>query len=828
MNSPSAPPPDTETASSERVEKLIVELTLDEKTAMVNGQNAWTINGCERLGIPNWTVSDGPIGVRGRGFAGALCLPSASAWGATFDPALIAEMGAAIAQEAEDRAVQMVLGPTVNIHRHPLGGRHFECYSEDPLLTSRIAVAYVESVQSFGIGTCMKHFVANDQEYQRHTMSSDVDERSLREIYFPPFEAAVTEAGVWGVMGAYNYVNGVQACESRELLIDVLKDEWGFDGIVISDWGALKGTVAPARNGLDIEMPGPGRFWGKGRLAEAVRAGEVAEAEVDDKVRRILSFMEWVGALEPGWSEGTERSVDRPEAREVARRASRESIVLLKNEGGLLPLSLDGVSKIAVIGVNAKETCLLGGGSATVSPHRRTNVVSSLSARLEGLAGATEVVHAPGPSYSLDFGSFPKEVLAPDGVTLELFEGLGFDGAVIATETGKGAMNMWMGATWPEGVSSFSVRAIAEITPDVSGKWRLGGAAFGRSRLFLDGELIADTADGRFSSGLAMWGATGVVELEAGRKYKLVQEVQPNIEGFEIMMQRLGGGLEPDTDERFAEAVAAARDADLAIVVVGNSAETEVEDEDRKTLALPGRQDELVSAVAAACDRTVVVCNTGSPVMMPWVNEVGAILQVWYPGQEGGEAIADILLGDADPGGRLPTTWPKRIEDTPAYPTYPGVDGHAPYAEGVFVGYRWYDAYATEPLWPFGHGLSYATFEWSGAQIEVIQPDEGTAFEVRLSVEVANVSDLSGSEVVQCYVAAPAAPVARPVRELRNFAKVRLEPGESATVGLSLGAKAFTRWDADAHKWVIDRGRYMISLGRSSRDLVTEVEFTLG
>ncbi|RIK05875.1 MAG: glycosyl hydrolase [Acidobacteria bacterium] len=811
--------------SEERIDRLIAELTLDEKTLMVTGQNAWTINGCERLGIPDWTVSDGPIGVRGRGFAGALCLPSASAWGATFDPALISEIGAAIAEEANDRAVQMVLGPTVNIHRHPLGGRHFECYSEDPLLTSRIAVAYVESVQSFGIGTCMKHFVGNDQEYQRHTMSSDIDERALREIYFPPFEAAVTDAGVWGVMGAYNYVNGVQACESRALLVDLLKDEWGFDGIVISDWGALKGTVAPAKNGLDIEMPGPGRFWGKGKLAVAVRAGEVPETDIDDKVRRILRFMEWAEMLEPGWSEGSERSVDRPEAHEVAKRAAQESIVLLKNDGGALPLQINGLSKVAIVGPNAKETCLLGGGSATVSPHRRTNVFGSVSDRL---GDAVEVVYAPGPSYSQDFGSFPKEVLASDGVTLELFEGIGFGGKPFATESGKGPMSMWIGSTWPENVRSFSVRASAEITPDVSGKWRLGGAAFGNSRLYLDGELIANTEDGRFSSGLAMWGATGIVELEEGRRYELVQEVEPNIEGFEIMMQRLGGGLEPDHETPFAEAVKAASSADIAIVVVGNSAETEVEDEDRKSIALPGRQDELVSAIAAACERTIVVCNTGSPVTMPWVDAVDAILQVWYPGQEGGEAVAEVLLGLAEPGGRLPTTWPKRIEDTPAYPTYPGVDGHAPYAEGVLVGYRWYDAYATKPLWPFGHGLSYAAFEWGDAGIEVIQPEEGTPFEVKVSVPISNVSDRTGSEVVQCYVAAPSAPVARPVRELRDFAKARLGPGESQVVQMSLGARAFTRWDADEHKWVIDRGRYTIALGRSSRDLMTEVEFSLG
>lgn len=814
--------------ASERIEGLIAQMTLDEKTSMLVGQNAWTIGGCERLGIPAWTVSDGPIGVRGRGFAGALCFPSASAWAATFDTQLVAEMGAAIAEEAQDRAVQMVLGPTVNIHRHPLGGRHFECYSEDPLLTSRIAIAYVESVQSRGVGTCIKHFVANDQEYQRHTISSDVDERALREIYFPPFEAAVAEAGVWGVMGAYNYVNGVQACENRELLVDTLKSEWGFDGIVISDWGALKETIAPALDGCDIEMPGPGQHWGKGQLVDAVRSGQISEAVIDDKVRRILNFLEWLGALEPGWSNGVERSVERPEARRLARRASQESIVLLKNEDALLPLSLEGISKIAVIGPNAKETCLLGGGSATVSPHRRSNVIDSLRARLESKDQAPEIAHAPGPPYSQDFRNFSKEVLPPDGVTLELFEGIGFEGEQFASESGKGAMNMWIGATWPENVRAFSIRATAQIVPDVSGYWRLGGAAFGKSRLYLDGSKIADTDDGRFSSGLAMWGATGTAKLDAGKTYTLIQEVEPTHEAFEIMMHRIGGQPEPDIDAPFIEAVAAARDADVAIVVVGNSAETEVEDEDRKTLQLPGRQDELVWAVAAQCERTVVICNTGSPVTMPWVDQVPAILQVWYPGQEGGEAIVDVLLGEADPGGRLPTTWPRRIEDTPAYPTYPGVDGHISYAESVFVGYRWYDAYATEPLWPFGHGHSYATFEWGKAGIEVTEPDENTAFEVRLWIELTNISERGGSEVVQCYVTPPAAPVARPVRELKDFRKVHLAPGESRTVELSLGARSFARWDIDTHRWVIDRGRYLIALGRSSRDLISEVEFSMG
>lgn len=792
------------------INKLISELTTQEKIAMVSGLTAWSIPGCDRLGIPEWTVSDGPIGVRGRGFTPALCLPSASAWASTFDTALVSEMGSAIAAEAKDRAVDMVLGPTVNIHRHPLGGRHFECYSEDPYLTTRVAVAYISAVQDGGIGSCIKHYVANDQEFERFTVDIEVGERALREIYMPPFEAAVREAGVWGVMGAYNFVNGVQACENAGLLIDVLKEEWGFDGLVVSDWSAIKGTVGPAVGGLDLEMPGPGRWWGKGRLEKAVADGEVPESAIDEKVRRILGFLDWAGLIDRSGEPPKEASVDRPEARDVARRAAVESIVLLKNQAGALPLEPEKLSRVALIGPNAMVTSLLGGGSAVVNPHHKTNILDSLESRL---AGKTDLVYAEGTTIKRDFDNFDNALLGDDRVTLEFFDGSSFEGEPVKTETGQGPMSIWLGANWPEGLRQFSVRASVSLTPDVSGPWRLGGAAFGYTRLFLDGELIADSDEDRFSSGLAMWGTSSRVTLEAGRTYDLVQEARPHAGGFEVMTYRIGGQYDPDRPELIDQAEAAARDADAAIVVVGTSAEYECEDEDRRTLALPGNQDELVRRVAGANPRTIVVSNTGSPVLMPWIDEVAAILQVWFPGQEGGDAIADVLLGADDPGGRLPTSWPKRLEDTPAFDFYPGENGKMRYGEGIFVGYRWYDSKKIQPLWPFGHGLSYASFDWA-------EPVVGeTADLVSVSAQITNTSDRRGSEVVQCYIAPPEGSVERPPKELKGFAKVKLEPGESATARIELPRQAFARWDETEHDWVVDEGVYQILLGASSSDI---------
>jgi beta-glucosidase len=802
------------TTGTRTVGELLAAMALEEKCTLLSGSNAWTIPGCQRLGVSSWTVSDGPIGVRGRGRSPALCLPSSTAWAATWDVEIVAEMGAAVAREAKDRAIQMVLGPTVNMHRDPRGGRHFECYSEDPFLTSAVAVAYIRALQAEGIGTCLKHYVANDQEFERHSMSSDVPERALREIYLAPFEAAVKEAGVKAVMAAYNDINGVQACEHVELNEEVLRREWGFEGLIISDWWAVKDNARAALGGLDIEMPGPGRFWGNGKLADAVARGDVPEHVVDAKAGRVLQFLEWaggIGAELPG--EADEASVDRPEDRELARRAAVESMVLLKNDG-VLPLDPDRLTRVAVLGPNAENTVLLGGGSATVFPHHTTNVVQALRDRL----GADEVTHVAAPPMIRRVPDFTPDLVGQGGVTVDVFDGPQPSGTPALTQHVTRPLFNWSRETWPVTGPDLSVRATCSLTPNVGGRWRLGIAGLGDVSLTVDGQVVADSREGHVNSSMEQVLAFGLVDLEEGRAYEVVAEYRAARHHMGAATARFGGAPDAADPGYLERCVKSAREADVAIVVTGTNTEVESEGGDRASIALPGDQDELVRAVAAANPRTVVVNNSGSPVLMPWADDVAAIVQAWFPGQEGGDAITDVLFGEAEPGGRMPTTWPKRIEDTPAFTNYPGENGHVLYGEGVFIGYRWYDARDIDPLWPFGHGLSYTTFAWGEPRVSTA----GSAEDLRVTVEVdvTNTGERRGTEVVQCYVAPRRPRLARPPHELKGFARLDLAPGETGTARITLDVRAFSAWDPAMHGWVIDGESFELRLGRSSRDIV--------
>jgi beta-glucosidase len=804
------------------VDELIAQLTLGEKAALVRGRDAWTIDGCARLGVPAWTVSDGPVGIRGRANTPTACFPSASAIAATFDTDLVSELGRAIGEEAGAKNVLLALGPTINIHRHPLGGRHFECYSEDPYLTARTAVAYIEGVQATGVGACAKHFVANDQEYERHRVDIEVSERALREIYLAPFEAAVREAGVRAVMGAYNSVNGGPACAHPQLLVELLKGEWEFDGFVVTDWGALRETVAPARHGCDLEMPGPGRFWGGGRLEAAVEGGLVDEALVDDKVRRLLGFLDWTGALEhpPGHDEAV---VDSDGQRALARRAAVAGTVLLQNGSGLLPLRADELRSVAVIGPNAHPTAAKGGGSATVNAYREVSVLDGLRDRLPD---DVHLHHAPGCSITRTVTPLDRADLEGAGVSVELYATDDLTGEPLLTADDHRGVTILM-EELPEDARGPSARAVARYRARRSGVHRFSGGGLHHVRLLLDGRVVATNADpGAVSAGLgnrAVMVDRRLVEgevVEVGLEYVADQ-------GMPIVYFTLGADVLGDDPQAAAlamldEAVGVAASADAVVLVVGSNDQWETEGADRDDLALPGDQDELVRRVAATHDRVVVVHNSGAPMTMPWAPDVAAILQAWYPGQEAGHAIADVLLGDADPGGRLPTTWPRRLEDTPAFGSYPGDGATMRYEEGVFVGYRWYDARGIEPLWPFGHGLSYASFDWSDARLA-----GGVDGGVTVELTVTNISDRVGTEVVQAYVEPPPAPVERPHRELAGFATLTLEPGRSRTVAVDLHPRAFARWDEAAAGWVVDGGDHVVRLGASSRDLRSSVTVVL-
>ena len=798
------------------IEDLIARLTLDEKCALLHGRDAWTVDGCERLGIPSWTVSDGPVGIRGRANTPTACFPGASAIGATFDTALVGALGRAIGEEARAKSIALALGPTVNIHRHPLGGRHFECYSEDPLLTARTAVAYINGVQEVGVGACIKHYVANDQEYERHTVDIEVSERALREIYLAPFEAAVGDAGVRAVMGAYNFVNGDHGCAHPDLLVGVLKEEWGFDGFVVTDWGALKETVAPARHGCDLEMPGPGRFWGGGRLAAAVEAGDVEASMVDDKVRRLLGFLDWCGALDDPPADD-EVTVDSPEQRDLARRAAVAGTVLLRNEGDLLPLATDGLRSIAVIGPNADATAVKGGGSATVNPYREVSVLDGLRAQLPD---AVAIRHAPGCSITRTVTPLEPDDLEGGGVAVELFGSDDLSGERLLSTESSGGVTILM-EQLPDDAVGPSARATARFRAAASGVHRFSGGGLHHVRLSLDGTEVGTNDDpGAVAAGLGNRAIMVDRRLDAGEVVDIGLEYVAS-PGMPIVYFTLGADLLGEDPEAEAaamldEAEEVATGSDAVVLVVGSNDQWETEGGDRADLELPGDQGELIRRVAAVNDRVVVVHNSGAPMTMPWADDVGAIVQVWYPGQEGGHAVADVLLGQADPGGRLPTTWPRRLEDTPAFAAYPGDGTTMRYEEDVFVGYRWYDAHDIEPLWPFGYGLSYTSFDWAEAET-------ASGADHVVTVSVTNTGDRAGTEVVQAYVEPPPGPVDRPRRELAGFAKVALEPGESTVASITLDTRAFARWDESSAGWVVDPGAYRIAVGASSRDLRSAV-----
>jgi beta-glucosidase len=799
-----------------RIEALCSSLTLDEKCLLVAGADLWHLPAIERLGIPALKVSDGPSGVRGERWTGraSALFPCGSALGATWDPGLVARVGAALGAEARDRGVHVVLAPTVNLQRTPIGGRNFECYSEDPHLSARLGVAFVNGIQGTGVSACVKHYAANDTEFDRMTISSEPDERTLRELCLVPFEAAVTEAGTWAVMTAYNRVYGTFCSENEMLLNDVLRGEWGFEGLVMSDWFGTHSTAPAANAGLDLEMPGAPQWFGA-PLAAAVRAGEVAEAAVDAKVRRVLALGERTGLFEnPSGNE--ERSVDRPEHRALAREAAVAAIVLLKNDPALLPLAADGLRTLAVIGPNAGMPALEGGGSAAVTTHP---VLTPLDAIRERAGDSVDVVYERGCVSHRRTPPLEGRLLAERELSVEYYAGVEFSGPPVFEESSARGWFVWLGP-WETAVPPvFSARVSGTFVAGEPGAWRFSLVSAGRSRLLVDGTVVVDNweptpggNDAFFGLGSTEVGAD--VWCEAGAEHAIVVEYADG--GFGV------GGLAigcepPQPDDLFERAVALATRADAVVMIVGTSAEWESEGRDRKRMDLPGRQDELIARVAAVNPRTAVVVNAGSPVGMDWAGDVAAVAQLWFPGEEGGPALAAMLFGDSDPGGRLPLTIPRRIEDTPAFTSYPGERGRVVYGESVFGGYRWYDRRRIEPRFAFGHGLSYTSFLFGALELD--RTELGPECMVELRIPVTNTGTRAGCEVVQCYVHDLAASVARPEQELRAFAKVELGPGQSTSVVMGLDRRAFAFWDPDTHGWLVEPGDFEIRIGASSRDI---------
>jgi beta-glucosidase len=705
------PEPDRTAGSSRDIAALIGALSVEEKAAMTAGIDTWRTTACARLGIPSVRTTDGPNGARGdtrdhTSVTPSVCIPSATALGATWDPEVVRQASAIVARQAREKSARILLAPTVNLHRHPLSGRNFECFAEDPVLTGKLAVAFIEGVQSNDVVATIKHFVGNEVEYERNTVSSEIDERALRELYLLPFEYGVRVGGVLAVMTAYNRVNGSFVTNDARLLGEILRKEWGFGGFVMTDWFGIADTVEAATAGLDLEMPAPPRAFGPA-LLEAVRAGRLDESRLDDMVQRMLTVFDKVGALDDLPSD--EHPEDREEDRSFVRRAAAEGIVLLANDG-LLPLEVSSLRRVAVVGPSAEQLAIMGGGSARVVPHYRLSPLAALRARL---GGEVEISYASG--------------VAEDGVA---------------------------------------------------------------------------------------------------------------------------------TSASIETALLAVEGADAVVLIVGTDDVWESEGYDRPTMDLPRNQDELISRVVRAHPRCAVVVNAGSPVSLGWAEHAAAIVQTFFGGQELANAVVDVLVGDSEPGGRLPTTLPLCLEHTPAFGNFPGESSRVRYGESLLIGYRWYEARRLPVRFAFGHGLSYTTFEIGAPRVSNLSFGPGE----RLSIElpVTNTGPRAGAEVVQVYVAPPDAGRFRPggrfrpVKELRAFDKVHLDPGETRSVSLELNERSFAYYDvADTdwaslrtrmpgsvfhhgpvppplHRteagWYVDSGTYQLLVGRSSADISHTVE----
>ncbi len=800
-----------------KIEALLDQMTLEEQVALLAGADHWCTVPVARLNIPSLKLTDGPAGARGAGTLvkskRTAAFPAGISLGSSWDPDLLHAVGVHLARETRDKGAGVLLGPTLNLFRSSLNGRNFENYSEDPHLTGSLGVAYVRGLQSAGVAATVKHFVGNESEFERGSISSDIPVRALRELYLRPFEMAVRDAGVWAVMTAYNRVNGVFSSEHTQLISKILRREWGFDGLVMSDWGGTHSAGKSVQAGLDLEMPGPA----------TARADLLTEAREEQEIRtavraaagNVLHLIERTGTFElpRNVGEEAEQETEYPDTRALIRRAGAEGTVLLKNEGNLLPLPA-GVT-VAVIGPNSAAAQVMGGGSAQMNAHRRVSPLEGLQAGL----GAERVTWAHGTGND----RFLPLLQVP--VRIEYFERYGT--SPVATEEHLGSEMMWF--VLPADIAPQLFHARLHLTLDVldGGQYDVSLCSAGLSRLLIDNVTVINNwttwTPGDTYFGFGSDEIRTTIFLAAGSHPVTIEyKTQVHDNGIAAFSAVRMGYRAPQTSTAFRDAVNLAAASDYAVVCIGTSGEWETEGVDRPGLALPGNQDALVKAVAAVNPRTVVCLQTGGPVLMPWIDAVPAVLQGWFAGQEGGHALADVLLGHADPGGRLPQTFPARLADDPTHPErpdvqYPGVGGHVEYHEGLYIGYRHVDRYHLKPLFPFGHGLSFTTFSIGEVRCSAVELKPGENLTV--TVRVTNTGPRTGSTVIQLYVHCEAPQVDRPYKELKAFKKVFLNSGASMDAELTLDMRSFAVYDERQRAWTADAGTFHLLLGQSSVDL---------
>jgi beta-glucosidase len=798
-----------------RVDSLLSRLTLEEKIQIIGGINDLYTRPIPRLGIPSLRMSDGPMGVHDYGLTTAY--PAGIALAASWDTELAQRFGTSMGKDARARGVHFILAPGMNIYRAPMCGRNFEYFGEDPFLASRMAVGVIKGIQGQSVIATAKHFAGNNSEFARMTLSSDIDERTLREIYLPAFEASVKEAKVGAVMDAYNLVNGVYMTQNNHLNKEILKKDWGFDGILMSDWGATHDGLAAAIGGLDLETPSP-TFMNSTTLLPALKERKLQVAVLDDKVRRILRK-----AIEFGFFDHSQTDIDIPsysqEGRQVALEEARGGMVLLKNSGSLLPLDDSKLRTIAVIGPDAYPAVPGGGGSSETKPFNAVSYLEGISNRLGIKAKVLYAVDTPPLDEVFETSEFVTTPSGESGLKGEYFSNQELQGNPAMVRTDKHIHFDWgEGSFAPnEPVDHFSIRWTGYFLPKESGDYTFFSSADDGVRLYLGDEMVID--DWQPHSQTVDSYAR---HLEAGQAYKI------RFEYFEAVGSAIAGFGVTRADSFVGRATKPiAAKADAVIICVGFDPKTEGEGADR-TFQLPGGQDELIRQISAVNKNTIVVLTAGGNVdMTQWIDRVPTILHAWYPGQEGGTALAQILFGDYSPSGKLPVSFERRWEDNPTFHSYYPEKGESKvqYSEGVFVGYRHFDRSETKPLFAFGHGLSYTTFEYSN--LSVTPPTGNLSEPVTVSFEVKNTGHREGAEVAELYVGDSHSSVPRPVKELKGFGKVNLEPGESKRVTLMLDRRAFSFYDVRKSDWSAEPGEFTILVGGSSDDIRLRDKFTL-
>jgi beta-glucosidase len=803
-----------------RVESILGRMTLQEKIELLGGVDDFFVRGVPRLGVPRLKMADGPVGVRNYGPATAMA--GGIALSATWNPILAERVGTELGRDARAKGVHFLLGPGVNIYRAPMNGRNFEYFGEDPFLASRIAVKYIQGVQSQGVSATVKHFAANNSEFERHDTDSIIDERTLREIYLPVFEAAVKEGHVGAVMDSYNLVNGAHLTQNSYLNSDVLKKEWGFKGILMSDWSSTYDAVAAANAGLDLEMPS-GKFMNPQILQPAIDQGKITTATIDDKVRRILRT-----AVEFGWLDRDQSDALTPrynlQGREVALQAARESMVLLKNDGPVLPLNPHDVKSVAVFGPDAYPAVPVGGGSAGVQPFASVSFLEGLSNYL----GAGVPVYYSGGVRSLSEMAETTEFFTTAGgrqrgIQAEYFANAALEGKPIETHI-EPHINVGSGSQRPFPEHTLSDRWTGYFRPDRAGQYEIfvesTGEDGGSYRLYVDGKLIFDD----WKSNRAIMNSTSL-QLEA-TPHKVVLEHHGR---SAWLGKRLRVGIVRRDSVVDPQAKLLAAKAGAVIVAVGFDPETESEGGDR-TFNLPPGQDELIQELAAANRNTIVVVTAGGAVnMQPWLDRVPAVFQVWYPGQEGGRALSELVFGETNPSGRLPVTFERRWDDNPTHDSYYPEAGtnRVVYREGLFMGYRGYAHNGTKPLFPFGYGLSYTTFAYGNLSVSGPISDHQPSWQVQVQFDVSNTGKREGQDVAQVYVGKKDSSLPRPAKQLKGFEKIGLRPGETRRVTLMLDRRAFSYYDVAAKQWRADPGEYQVFVGRSAEAIELEGKVTL-